>query len=490
MRDHYYSLMKKRFVTLIVVVGVAATAICLSACGQGEGGSSGAGQGGASGTGPEQTGIETTEQAKSLREFCGDAELDAWFDSIEENTPVSMTFIEYGEAPIAMDFTDRELILKAVAALQTVEIDGLSEENPDYVSDAGGVGYYFDMEDGTTRSFSFMMGCFQWKQGEWHDVAGFGDLPAVDEKLDRIGNPKLVYVYAEDGGFYTEALETFGTEWQPEDGFGGGLFIYAGEAGTAPYVQICRCASDADAEAFVSGELDEYMRSAIAESGAALVETGQVEPYTVGRTEMPSVLYTAELPSEQGGGRICYLNVVREERDDQLGVPCLVRFCAVYREADDADAGAAGGSAGGSEDSAEKSEMMNVLRVAIKEFCFKYMAYEKKDVQPGNYLLDFINDDRIRAWFEGIENNMPDQLIYTTDSWETIDDPEKVERAINALQTVKIGGVSSKHVGASGRRIYDFMYVDSGEDISFEFYEDTFYWDGESYDIEDWGELK
>ena len=61
---------------------------------------------------------------------------------------------------------------------------------------------------------------------------------------------------------------------------------------------------------------------------------------------------------------------------------------------------------------------------------------------------------------------------------------------LDALQTVKIGGRSARHTGASDRRIYDFLYIDSGECLSFEFFADTFYWKGVSYDVLDWGDLK
>ena len=68
------------------------------------------GNGGAEGTSSASAGT------LSLVQFCDDEELNAWFDSLEENTPVKMTYIIMGEAPIAMEFTDRDLILQTAEA--------------------------------------------------------------------------------------------------------------------------------------------------------------------------------------------------------------------------------------------------------------------------------------------------------------------------------------------------------------------------------------
>ena len=62
-------------------------------------------------------------------------------------------------------------------------------------------------------------------------------------------------------------------------------------------------------------------------------------------------------------------------------------------------------------------------------------------------------------------------------------------RVLKALKTVRIGDISEKHVGGSGRKIYDFIDTDTGDLQSFTFFEDTFNLDGESYDVLDWGEL-
>ena len=60
---------------------------------------------------------------------------------------------------------------------------------------------------------------------------------------------------------------------------------------------------------------------------------------------------------------------------------------------------------------------------------------------------------------------------------------------MKALKTVRIGDVSAKATGASGRRIYDFVDPETGEPVDFTFFKDTFFYDGISYDVLDWGDL-
>ena len=81
-------------------------------------------------------------------------------------------------------------------------------------------------------------------------------------------------------------------------------------------------------------------------------------------------------------------------------------------------------------------------------------------------------------------------MLFMAKKTKDTQDPDEIRRALDALQTVKIGDVSAERVGASGRRFYDFTYSDTGADQKFEFYENTFFWDGQSYDVLDWGELK
>ena len=111
------------------------------------------------------------------------------------------------------------------------------------------------------------------------------------------------------------------------------------------------------------------------------------------------------------------------------------------------------------------------------------------EVKPDNLLPEFCNSEALDAWFEECEKVLPEQLILTTDSWHEVDDPDTIRKVLEALKTVRIGGVSDAHVGGSGRRIYDFMDPDNGS-ISFMFFQDTFDWGMESYDVLDWGTLK
>ncbi len=120
---------------------------------------------------------------QKLLDFCKDQELNDWFNDAKEKPPVKLSYTIHGEAPILFEITDRDLILKTVEALKTVEIDGPARENPENVADGSGNSYYFTMEDGSNMGFSFMMGAFRWKQGDWHGIASYGDLSAVSEEL-------------------------------------------------------------------------------------------------------------------------------------------------------------------------------------------------------------------------------------------------------------------------------------------------------------------
>ena len=240
-------------------------------------------------------------------------------------------------------------------------------------------------------------------------------------------------------------------------------------------MEICRCAdTDGDAEAFLEGELAQYVTSEAEESGAEIAQAGPVQVYEVGKEELPGRLFTVSLPGEAGGGTAEYLNVILRDEDSLLGEQHLVRFCAAYA----------------GEDEAEKEKTMEALNAAVRYFNLKYMAYEEKEVQPGNPLVDFINDDRIRKWFDGLNDHAPELMLFMAKKTKDTQDPDEIRRALDALQTVKIGDVSAERVGASGRRFYDFTYSDTGADQKFEFYENTFFWDGQSYDVLDWGELK
>ncbi|MDO5477502.1 MAG: hypothetical protein Q4F43_10400, partial [Eubacteriales bacterium] len=312
------------------------------------------------------TGKPGAGSAQSLQEFCGDGELNAWFDSITENPPVKMTYIIYGEGPISMEFTDPELIVRTAQALQTVRIGEKSSENPDNVMDAGGDGYFFEMADGKRFSFSFVLGCFRWKKGEYHDVYSYGSLPEVSEELLRIGNPQFIYAYAEDDGFYIKHLETYRSGWKAEDGYGGGLFVYLGEEDKAPYVSVCRCLRQSgkgqtgtdenmSAMEFLTMELSEQVTGEIESSGAVVADLSGAQEYTFDRKTVPGMVYTvlpqgekagdeaaegttalpageeAEASAKEGSqAEMKMMVLVLKEEDDLLRKPAFIRFTAAY----------------------------------------------------------------------------------------------------------------------------------------------------------------
>ena len=417
------------------------------------------------------SGYAAEPETQYLQDFCDDPELDAWFEDIEENVPAELDFWIYGEGPYDMVFTDPELILETARALQTVQIGGLADEDPDNVSDAGGVGYYFTMEDGSVRSFFFIMGCFREQDEPWHDVVSFGDLPEVNEKLNRIGNPEYLYAYSDDDGFYTQYLETYQTDWRSEADWWGGLFIYTDEAGS--FVEISRIEGDADPEdpeGVLEGYLADQMNEALTEGGDRITDAGELQEYEIGKETMPGIRYTLE---DADGDMWKLLVLVLQTEDSLMDEPHLVRFCAAYRD--------------GYTDAEET--VMKALDAAVRNFHLKHMYYEQKDVQTDGPLLDFINDDGIRAWFAKAGEQPPEELTYVEDTWYIITDPEAVCTVLEAIQTVRIGGISDAHVGGSGRQIFDFM-DESGNMMSFMFFEDTFNWEGESYEVLDWGDLE
>ena len=65
---------------------------------------------------------------------------------------------------------------------------------------------------------------------------------------------------------------------------------------------------------------------------------------------------------------------------------------------------------------------------------------------------------------------------HTADVWYNGYDEETVVRVMKALKTVRIGDVSAKATGASGRRIYDFVDPETGEPVDFTFFKDTFFY--------------
>ena len=417
------------------------------------------------------------EGIRSLQEFCDDDEVDAWFAQIKDEPPAKLTYWIYGEGPFSMEFTDEDLIMEAADALQTVTIDGLSEENPDLVEDAGGIGYYFEMEDGTTMGFSFMMGTFQWNDSEYHDVASLGDLGEVNEKLEKIGNPQYLPVRAGDDGFYTEYLETYETQWVDEEGVTGGLFIWMDGPGEAPYIAIGRCVDETpdDPEGYLTGYLAPKMKESVKEDiDASFEAAGEVQEYEYGGKTFTGQMFTVTGTGEDGADETAnMLILVLKTKDSLLNEDHLVRFYAVYDENDEE----------------ETAKVETALENAANEFSLKHMWFERGEVQPDNYLLDFMNDEGIRAWYDKALAQPPDELLVTTDTWHAVDDPELIRKTLEALATVRIGDVAEDVVGASGRQIYDFIDQETGNYVSFEFFENQFSYEMEDYIVLDWGDL-
>lgn len=112
------------------------------------------------------------------------------------------------------------------------------------------------------------------------------------------------------------------------------------------------------------------------------------------------------------------------------------------------------------------------------------------DELEGQLLPDFCNDDDLREWFENIEDNLPDTLVYTSDRWYHIEDPELIREVLDALKQVRIGDVSTEIVGASGRQVFEFIYED-GESVTFSFFQDQIKWGraADNHDVLDWGGL-
>ena len=171
-----------------------------------------------------------------------------------------------------------------------------------------------------------------------------------------------------------------------------------------------------------------------------------------------------------------------KKTDSLLGEEHLVRFCALYEEAaEDAQVGQDGKNG--------QERVLEALNTAVRDFHLKHMYYAKGEVQPGNTLIAFCNDRGLQDWYEAALQDLPDEITYVEDTWYTIDDPEVIREVLLALDTVRIGDVSSAHVGASKRRLFDFYYESGKEMQSFQFYADTFDWNGDSYDVVDWGDL-
>ncbi|MCR4655811.1 MAG: hypothetical protein K5770_06235, partial [Lachnospiraceae bacterium] len=288
--------------------------------------------------------------------------------------------------------------------------------------------------------------------------------------------PVYVDAYMDDRSFKTRFLNCYNIESDGE-----GLYIFpleedyygSNESGyDIPFVWIRRYDDiPVDAGQFVE-ESDYTM---LAESfGVENVKIGSEVEFEIGGREISGMNYTVE-DSENDGSDARYFQCLAFKEDD------VIMDFTVYYWDDVKD------TIMGIRDAA-----MENLEILDPEEEEDYDEEERflSEVKPDNLLLDFCNSEELSHWFETSLRKLPDRLVYTADSWTEIEDPELIRRILEALKTVRIGDVSDAHVGASGRQIFDFHNSYGGDYVSFMFFQDTFDWGYESYDVLDWGDLK
>ena len=410
-----------------------------------------------------------------MRAFCDDPEVDAFFDHLSDNPPVHLDFWTYGEAPYNLEFDDPELMLQTARALETVMIGDVSAENPYNVADAGGNGLYFELEDGSEIGFSFEMGCFQWGGSGWHDVDSFGDLRDMMTILHDAGYHTYTAVYADDDGFYTEYYDLYETAWEDEDDFFGGIRIYPGENRTAPFVSVRRIlGEDGEPQAYLEETLLDEAVAALDAQGVTLKNMTSPDAFTNGHDTMAGVT----LDGETGNGTpYSVILLIDRYEDDLMSREVLVQFTATYHTTDEE----------------QKTAAEEALDVAVEEFHLKhYRRYEKGNVQTGEGLIAFCNDERITEWYENALMNPPEHLDIRLPDRDIFiaDDPDAVLRVLKALDTVRLGGKATETVGASEPRYFVFIEEDSGDYMEFMFNKNQFRLGAESCVVEDWGDLE
>lgn len=285
------------------------------------------------------------------------------------------------------------------------------------------------------------------------------------------------YIVSADGGFSTRFPAEYKAEWIHEQDMLGGIRIYTGDAGEVPFVSIIRetdYEDDADPDDPEGFLYDYVLEDAAFESGFFgfyPADCDDIEEYTFGGKTLPGMnVYLLD----EDENLYYMLVLVMTEKDNQLGEEHFIRLAAIYQDGHEED----------------KEAVMEVLDTAVRELHLDHVYFDNSEVQPGNLLLDFCNDEGLRIWFERALTRLPDELTYTSDRWHTITDPDMIRAVLEALKTVKIGDVSDAHVGASGRQIFEFYYRAGGEGPDFRFFQDTFDWGEETYDVLDWGDLK
>ncbi len=421
-------------------------------------------------TGTEPDGV-------SFLDFCNDSELTEWFDHLEENPPVKLEYTVFGEAPYEMTFTDMALILETAKALLTVKIGEETDFDPDTVADGTGQGFLFTMEDGSDKWIMFDMGTFRWKGGARHKIADYGELPDMTSRLYEEGHHEYDYIYADNDAFYTRYYDLYETGWKSEELPFGGVGIYMDRSGYSPFVTIRRIlGEDGDPADYLTDTLKDTVVKELVAGGNKVDRISPVE-YVKKKDAATGELWSRPQLcidlTDPDGGKVRLILLLSRYTDNMVDQSVLVQFSAAYN----------------SEDDKEKETVMQAFNTAVGEFYIKSARdYEKGDTKPGEPLFTFCNDEKLNEWYDRALSDPP-ELVYTADVWYNGYDEETVVRVMKALKTVRIGDVSAKAAGASGRRIYDFVDPETGEPVDFTFFKDTFFYDGISYDVLDWGDL-
>ena len=247
--------------------------------------------------------------------------------------------------------------------------------------------------------------------------------------------------------------------------------------GKPPFITIRRIlGEDGDPERYLTGTLKELAEKELKAEGYTVEKVSGVEYVERKDAATSEVISVPRLTIDQktpDGGRSRLRLLVTVFTDTMMHKDVLMQFAARY----DPD------------DEEEENKVMRALDTAMNElYLKKYRDYEEGGVRTGEPLFIFCNDERLNEWYEKALADPP-ELVFSGKTWYDGYDSETVIKVLKALKTVRIGEESTKNVGGSGRRIYDFVDRESGNPQSFMFFEDTFDWNGKSYDVLDWGEL-
>ena len=262
---------------------------------------------------------------------------------------------------------------------------------------------------------------------------------------------------------------------EDEDDFFGGIRIYLGENRTAPFVSVGRIlGEDGEPQAYLEETLLDEAVAALDAQGVTLKNMTSPDAFTNGHDTMAGVT----LDGETGNGTpYSVILLIDRYEDDLMSREVLVQFTATYHTTDEE----------------QKTAAEEALDVAVEEFHLKhYRRYEKGNVQTGEGLIAFCNDERITEWYENALMNPPEHLDIRLPDRDIFiaDDPDAVLRVLKALDTVRLGGKATETVGASEPRYFVFIEEDSGDYMEFMFNKNQFRLGAESFVVEDWGDLE